>query len=121
MGRGDALVSAPFPANKALQWRKWYSGGKDPLGNDLDRWRDPVTVKVIGWSVRTVLAQDGLHEVEDVDHVKLLVPPTFDWALRDLAVIPSRGNFMVDGVDDGNMGFHNWQPGLTLSLLRREG
>jgi hypothetical protein len=121
VGWGDDLVTAPFPANKSLQWQTWYSGGKDPFGNDVDKWRDPVTVKVIGWSVRTVLSRDGIHEVEDTDHVDLLVPPNFGWAPKDLAVIPSRGNFLVEGVDDSNMGFHGWQPGLKLTLLRQEG
>jgi hypothetical protein len=114
-------VSAPFPATKPLQWEKWYSAGKNPLGEDVDRWQDPVEVMVIGWSVRTVLAQDGFHEVEDTDHVTLLVPPTFAWQAKDRADIPSRGPFLVEGVDDSNMGFHGWQPGLKLTMVRQEG
>jgi hypothetical protein len=119
VGRGDDLVSAPFPANKQLQWRTWYSGGKDPLGNTVDKWRDPVTVNVIGWSVRTVLARDGISEVEDTDRIRLMIPPTLPWQSKDLVVIPTRGNFLVEGADDSNMGFHNWQPGVTLTLLRQ--
>lgn len=121
VGRGGDLVSAPFPANVPIQWRLWRSGGTDPLGADVDDWADPLPAKVIGWSSRRVLSRDGVSEVEDLDHIDLMVGPQFVWHPRDLAVIPGRGEFLVEGVRDPGHGFHGWQPGLTLSLLRQEG
>ena len=121
VGRGDDLVTAPFPANVPIGWKAWYSAGKDGFGNEVDAWTDPVTVKVIGWSSRRVLSRDGIHEVEDTDHLKLSVPPDFQWGPKDLAVIPGRGDYEVEGVVDVGEGFHGWKPGLTLSLLLGSG
>lgn len=120
VGRGDDVV-APFPSNVPIRWKFWESGGKDPLGNNIDRWADPVDVKVIAWSSRRVLSRDGVSEVEDVDHLDLTVGPQFTWNPRDLAVIPGRGDYLVEGVRDPGEGFHGWRPGITLSLLRQEG
>ena len=113
--------AAPFPAHVPIQWRFWESAGKDPLGNDIDRWGDPVDVKCISWSSRRVLSRDGVSEVEDVDHLDLSVGPRFVWNPKDLAVIPGRGAYMVEGVRDPGEAFHGWKPGIVLSLLKQEG
>lgn len=112
---------APFPSNWTIQWKQVYVAGEDPLHNDILAYRDPVPVKVIGWSSRRVLSRDGEHEVEDTDHLDLAVSFDFVWAPNDHAVIPGRGEYMVEGVKDSDHGFHGWQPGLVLSLLLGEG
>lgn len=120
LGGGDHMV-APFPSNTPIQWRFWQSAGKDPLGNDIDDWGDPVDVKCIAWSSRRVLSRDGVSEVEDVDHLDLIVGNQFAWNPKDLAIIPTRGDYLVEGIKDPGHGFHGWQPGIVLSLLRQEG
>lgn len=112
---------APFPSNTAISWRIWESAGKDPEGNDIDNWGDPLPRKCIGWSSRRVLSRDGVSEVEDVDHLDLMVSFDFPWNPKDLATIPDRGDYLVEGVRDAGHGFHGWRPGITLSLLRQEG
>lgn len=120
VGRGDDMV-APFPAKFQIQWKFWESGGTDPLNNPIDKWGNPFPVNVIGWSSRRVLSRDGEHEVEDTDHLDLSVPSNFVWNPKDHAIIPGRGEYMVEGVKDPGHGFHGWQPALTLSLLLGEG
>jgi hypothetical protein len=115
------MVTAPFPSKLPLQWKVWQSAGEDPLGNTIDDWADPVTRKVIGWSSRRVLSRDGVSEVEDVDHLDLMVSSVFTWTPKDLVVIPGRGDYLVEGIRDPGHGFHGWQPGVVLSLLRQEG
>ena len=114
-------MSAPFPCGKTVQWKSWSVGGKDGFGNDIDTWSNPKSVKVIGWSSRRIMSRDGVHEVEDTDHLRLLVPPNFPWNPKDLVTIPNRGDYEVVGVEDVGQGFHGWQPGLTLTLLISEG
>ena len=115
------MVTAPFPSRVPIQWQFWQSGGKDPLGNDIDKWGNPVNVMCISWSSRRVLSRDGVSEVEDVDHLDLSVGPQFVWNPKDLAVIPGRGAYLVEGVRDPGEPFHGWKPGIVLSLLRQEG
>jgi hypothetical protein len=115
------MVTAPFPARVPIQWQFWESGGTDPNGNEIDQWGDPVPVKVIQWSSRRVLSRDGMSEVEDVDHLDLSVGPQFTWNPKDLAIIPGRGAYLVEGVRDPGAAFHGWQPGIVLSLLMQEG
>lgn len=112
---------APFPCNVPIQWKSWYLFGKDGFNNDIDAWTDPVDVNVIGWTSRRVLSRDGIHEVEDTDHLKLMVPTDFAWGPKDLAVIPGRGNYLVEGIENPGAGFHGWKPGIVLSLLKEEG
>lgn len=114
-------MSAPFPANKVIGWQTWYANGEDGFHNTIDAWSDPVPVKVIGWTSRRILSRDGVHEVEDTDKLKLMVPTNFAWTPKDKAIIPNRGSYTVNGVEDVGEGFHNWQPGLTLTLERGEG
>lgn len=121
LGRGDHMVIAPFPSKYPIQWKVWRSAGKDPLGNEIDDWAAPVTRKVIGWTSRRVLSRDGEHEVEDVDHLDLMVNTQFVWGVKDHVIIPGRGEYMVEGVKDPGHGFHGWAPGITLSLLLGEG
>lgn len=109
-------MSAPFPANKKIGWQQWYSAGTDGFFNTIDAWKPAKTVMVIGWISNRVLSRDGVHEVEDTDHLKLMVPTTFVWSPKDQAIIPLRGTYQVVGVEDVGQGFHNWQPGLTLKL-----
>lgn len=116
LGRGHTVVNAPFPCNQEIGWRAWYSAGTDGFQNPIDAWQPPRTRKVIGWQSVRVLSRDGVHEVEDTDHIKLLVPTDFPWQPKDLAVIPGRGEYQVVGLDDSSTGFHNWKPGVTLKL-----
>lgn len=117
MGRCHAVVRiAPFPAKKCIQWKTWYANGTDGFGNTIDAWNDPVTVKVISWSSVRVLSRDGIHEVEDTDHLKLSVPPDFMWDPQDKVIIPNRGEYLIVGVEDPGDGFHDWKPALTLKL-----
>lgn len=111
------MVTAPFPEKYTINWKVYSPKGNDPLGNPIDDWADPMPVKVIGWSTRRVLSRDGEHEVEDTDHLDLMVGPRFVWGVKDLAVIPGRGDYLVEGIKDPGHGFHGWQPGVTLSLL----
>lgn len=115
------MVTAPFPSRVPIQWQFWQSAGKDPIGNDIDDWADPIDVKCIGWSSRRVLSRDGVSEVEDVDHVDLSVGNRFVWHPKDLAIIPGRGPFLVEGIRDPGESFHGWSPVTVLSLLRQEG
>jgi hypothetical protein len=68
-----------------------------------------------------VLSRDGVSEVEDVDHLDLMVGSQFVWNPKDLAIIPDRAEYLVEGIKNPGAGFHGWRPGLTLSLLRQEG
>jgi hypothetical protein len=115
------MVTASFPSKFPIQWRTWQSGGRDPLNNPIDAWGDPFPVMVIGWSSRRVLSRDGEHEVEDTDHLDLMVNNQFSWGVKDHVIIPGRGEYMVEGIKDPGHGFHGWQPGITLSLLLGEG
>lgn len=114
-------MTAPFPCNTPIQWKAWYSAGKDGFHNDIDAWSDPVTRNVISWTSKRILSRDGVHEVEDTDHLVLCVPPDFTWNAKDLAVIPGRGDYLVNGIVDVGEGFTGWKPGLTLDLLKGEG
>jgi hypothetical protein len=112
---------ASFPCKKRIGWKTWYSAGIDGFQNTIDAWNLPVVRKVISWSSVRVLSRDGVHEVEDTDHLLLLVPPTFRWNKKDLAVIPGRGDYLVVGIDNAGDGFHDWKPGLTLKLELGQG
>jgi hypothetical protein len=115
------LITAPFPCNKPIGWRYWYSGGTDGFNNTIDLWQDPVTRLVIGWESVRVMDRDGVHAVEDTDKLKLLVPSNFEWNKQDLADIPGRGSYQIVGLDDSSEGFHNWRPGVVLRLELSEG
>lgn len=113
---------APFPANHAVQYREWYQDGeRDALHNLKDKWKDPVSRMVIGWSSRRIVTQDGIHAAQDEDNVRMEIPPDFTWQARDLVDLPGVGTFQITGAVDPSVGFHNWRPGMVLELQRVEG
>lgn len=120
-----AFELAPFPANYEVQWETWYSDELDELYNAKDKWHAPEARMVIGWSSRRIVMQDGIHQAQDEDNLRLAVPADFPWAARDIVTIPSQnalgGRYRVKGSADANMGFHGWRPGLVLEVQRVEG
>lgn len=111
-----------FPTNYPVGYRQWYSRGKNSLNNDIDGWRDSVSVDVIGWTFRRKIeTDDGVHEALDENHGRLQVTSDFTWAARDRVDIPDFGTFQIEGLDEATAGFHGWQPAFTLKILRVEG
>ena len=108
-----------FPTPHTVQHSAFNGVGVDSLGNDVESWDTPVSVKVIAYGESAVESRTGYSSrvVSDVD---MAVPPSLKVSVRDRFVLPA-GEYEVVGIEDANHGFHQWTPGYVVKLNRVSG
>lgn len=101
--------------------RKYDGKQRNPRGNVVDTWTDPVDVEVYGWYV------NNTHEPQLPGHervkgeVQVLAGPEFYPNEKDIVVLPI-GEFEVVGYpQDYNHGPFDWAPGNVINLERVKG
>jgi hypothetical protein len=112
-----------FPTPWIIQQEVFTGTGEDDLGNDVEAWDPPITVKAIAIQPSSVENINGYSSrvVADVD---VAVGPGEVVGLRDRFTLPAgfgAGVFEVVAVEDANYGFHQWKPGIVLKLKRVTG
>ena len=111
-----------FALRQTVEHLPFNGEGRDPRGNVVETWADPVAVRVYGWHT------GSSHEPQIAGHDRTVVegqvfgPESWRPSTRDRVVLPGAGTYEVIGEpEDYNHGPFGWRPGLVTNLKKTEG
>ncbi|WP_280485358.1 hypothetical protein [Nocardia cyriacigeorgica] len=111
-----------FPTPFTVQTRAYSQGpDKDPRGNLIERWADPVVQPVIGWGAPQSAEPKVTGHDRVVVELELFVPEGFTCGPKDKILVGNIEYLVLGFPEDYNHGPFGFRPGCVVNLKRAVG